>query len=837
MDPFSDLSKDQLLQIISDALHAKTASSPPGSSKHGPPELKSSQNFSGKTTQTTQSDGTPQKETAPLTTAQTPTPKDIPTQQHSPEQLISDNTSFTIPVEEVLEKLNEIQSISSTLGNSEKKLRSWYNNSIRLNLDNFLSTLNKDKNKLNNDFIKSLETITKIFSITSRFSPIETVDESVLTPTIRRLIMDYNSNQFQTLDCYCDEDLSMHTLNNDIEENLIHLIPVLSQQLLTFNKQLKKFYDLYELIDDYTFIDKTFLDSLPTKSDINLFSQINKATDIKLILQTNFNKINPILIDQLDNEIKNLTDFINLKTSELKSLIERVVHLNHELFDPADSEYLTPPSSVHDNDQLLSNIGISSKVFEEYEETLKYLNELKTERETLLNCYLLKVENLWSILRPNSNEIQKFLKLNKNLKLQSLTNFEQLLNELEIEKMANIKNFIMNSREKIEGFWDILMYDEISRKRFADFYISDPSLFNEKLLDSHSEELERLRNESEAIKPMLKLISNLNDLLDEKKNLDEASKNPSRLLKRNSFIILREEEKLRDKLNKQFPIVIGAIKSQIQAYETENGRSFKLNGESYLQKLQEIETEFFHKKRHSRSSIHSPAVSLKRKPTKNTTTSGKSINKSKFKTVSTPSRSIIRKRDPNQMPNPFLSKNPTPVSKMNEHYSNMTPSTINSFPNSSTARSLNLNASTKIQAFDKIKSPNILSLGRRKSKSPAVLSSRSPMSSITNRFNNYNYSKSDNVFNKNISNLIIHKDSIITNKIPTPKTLKTIPVEELSDSILDDSDAENEGENVLIDELQLNKENREFEQFSATINKQAVRTTQNFNLSLDSETF
>ncbi|TID24714.1 hypothetical protein CANINC_003006 [Pichia inconspicua] len=819
MDKISDLSKKELLDLISQAILSKNVDNRDACNDHSSSTLNvhndtrlnddHSNSFCSthKTHVKIESDDS--LETIYVQSKNSPT-VNIGSTTSSPAKIVK---PFQIPIHSITTKLDDIQKLVHLLGNNDNNssLQRFYT-SLNATMDDYNLELLKRKDLMNSDFIKSLETITKIFQITSKFSPIENVNESVLTPTIRKMIMDYNSNIFKSLEAYCiNNDTSMLTLNNDIEENLIRLIPVLSSQLLTFNKQLKTFYNLYELVDDYTLIDQSFLEILPTKEDINLFKEINKATDIKIILQTNFSKINPLLIDQLNSEIRSLEDYINLKLTSLKNLIQEVANLNHELYTQNEQEYFNIPSYINNNELLLTKTGIKSNTFDYYEDKLHELKDLKSERESILNSYMSKTEQLWSILRPNSTEIQSFLTSNHNLYLHSLKNFEALLNELEVEKLKNIKTFIISSREKIEGFWKVLMYDEESKHRFQDFFVNDTQKFDEELLTSHSNELERLRKESEQLKPLLLLISQLDDLIAEKLELDKSLKDPSRLLKRNSFQILKQEERTQRKLQRCFPQLIEEIKIKIEEFQTMHCRIFKLNGEPYLNKLQEIENTFIFGKRKSFRST--PASLQKRNNSKRVTKPQISPKRS----FVTPSRSIIRKLDPDQMTNPFLSHEPTPLktntktptSALGSKF-NFTSSNVLTQDNRSPPK-LNLNASTKITTF---------SSGIK----------RRPMGIISPSYSN----------NENIPTRVFQNIQKKTSPLRlTKRHANSIPVEELSDSILDYSDNEASNlnkENIPASNNELFQHKKYF--LPTTIDlKKSTPQTQHYNLSLDSETF
>lgn len=827
-DILSTLSKEQLMGLISQ-LVATSQQSPSNTNNNNDNDV---------------------KDDAQVVANQNDNPTNLKNELHTLNNTEVEPEVFELPIDEIVNKINQISDLASLLGNKEVKLRKWYH-SLQMTFDNFISDLDLEKERIKNDIIKSLETITRIFSITSTFTLVESLDESVLTTAVRKLIMDYKSESLDNLERYCNENLSLLSLSKDIDENLLKLIPVLSQKLLTFSKKLKHFYSLYDLVDDYKFQDSHFLENLPSRDDINLFNQINRATDIKTILQTNFNKINPMIIEQLDLETLKIKEFIATKLQTLRSLMKKVVALNHELYTSKESNYISLPATINDDEKILLNIGLKTSVFREYEEKLHSYQQLRESRQETLSVYLEKVKHLWSILRPESDEIQDFLRENKNLYTESLMNFENLLIQLEEEKTANIKQFIYNARSKIEGYWNILMYDGDARSKFEEFYVDDETLFDEALLDSHLTELDRLRRECEAIQPLLSLISALNGLIEEKKKLVESSKDVSRLKKRNAFKILRMEELTTNKLNKEFPIVINEIKSKIKEFEGQNGRTFQLNGAPYIEELESIESKYLPRRRSNISHFNSPTVA----PTKKGTMNSKGVTRQKRDLI-TPSRSVIRRRDVNQMTNPFLSRNTSPM-KSQANTATPLPSTNTRFtPQSlskdcvasrgrSPLRKLDLSASIKMNTLETAKqSPCMPVLSSSVSKTisnssakRSVLSSnlrmsspndnrtsvrtRSPMKTVTNRFNR------DNCINNEIKL-----------KIPNRDTPSEPPVEELSDSILEYSDEE---QNVKLDVSTQNKENSKPSLTTIFADNNPLSNNNHmlsqFNLSLDSETF
>ncbi|KAG7839111.1 hypothetical protein KL942_003473 [Ogataea angusta] len=578
-------------------------------------------------------------------------------------------------IEEIIKVSHDIQTLGLIIGEQEGKLERWFE-SIHVILTNYQSELKQEESRLNQEFINSLDTIARIFQVLRNYQN-ETQDGSLLSCRVQKLIDDYRQNRFVNLAQYCNEAEPMTQINREVENGILKLKPILVEKIVGISKEIRGFYSRLEIVDDYD--NKQFLEQLPSPEESLKYSTIEEVDDIKGIMSTKFSRSSPALEEKIKRETQKLENFISQKCSLLRTTMEKLRLLENEL-----EEKVSLDLQHYSDEELIQRIGIKKASFEQYDDQLKILMDEKCNRERRLGDLMEKLEDLWAVLRPKDNSIQEFLKVNRNIKRESISNFEALVEELEQEKKKNISKFIETSRLRILGYWNLLMYDEEDRLKFEAFYNEDIDQFNEDLLERHNQEIARLREEVEKLKPLLQSITKLDDLLREKSYLDEAVKDPNRLLKRDSFKILRHEEKIREKLARHLPSTIRDLKVQLSTFEIEKGRAFKVNGEPYISRLEEIESEICRKRTFRRSPIKTvPAnnscrvykrepttAAARRKPHNNIQsrlplTVQRSSRSVTSNTYNSPASfgSVIRRQNTDNMTNPFNSRESSPLKK------------------------------------------------------------------------------------------------------------------------------------------------------------------------------
>jgi len=147
-------------------------------------------------------------------------------------------------------------------------------------------------------------------------------------------------------------------------------------------------------------------------------------------------------------------------------------------------------------------------------------------------------------------------------------------------KQAKLESMIFSARTKMEELWENLSISEIERKLFLP-YFSDQ--FDETSLNSHREYVKRLENQYLLAKPILAMINRRTLLRNQQNELEVQSADPKRLLNKKSSTVLLHEEKLRNMISRELPILEKKLMNSLEQWPTNtDGLSFHYKGENYL---------------------------------------------------------------------------------------------------------------------------------------------------------------------------------------------------------------------------------------------------------------
>ncbi|QPG76426.1 hypothetical protein FOA43_003815 [Brettanomyces nanus] len=561
---------------------------------------------------------------------------------------------------DIVHTFNELRQTTSLVGgNCQSEYLLWLEKMKRSAEDRKAEMIRSEK-QLNDQFISSLETIKKIFQLLLNCNVCENQESTMelLGDKIQPIMSEFLKGKLQKLRNYSSDSLTMSTLNELAKTDILKLEPIIEESISDLSKKLQKFYRLLDLVGE-CMADESFLHLLPSKDEVQSLSVFIKDPDtVKMIMSTKFSNVNSELLNKLDDEIDVVERLASERINQVKVLQTQARSLSAQLFISIDDLDTTVYTT---DEEFKEHISLTKESIQRYQDKVAELDRCREKRQEKLDLYMKRVGDLWSILRSDDSSIQKFLKENKNLKEESLIKFEDLLKQLEQEKRDNMAKFIQASQERVKGYWDLLMYDENERRTFKEYYVEDTDQFDNKLLNSYSAEIEKLRKEAENLKPLIQNISLLDKLLEDKHQVDESSKDPSRLLRRDSFKILRREEKTRTRLGKLLPVTIDKIKKGLTEYSAQGGRIIKVNGEPYIERIKEIEQTVIHRRprmrarsqRINKQVIQPSKGRVRTRSLRTTSEPYRSIH-------ATPAHSIIRHRSTSEMTNPFLSRENTP---------------------------------------------------------------------------------------------------------------------------------------------------------------------------------
>uniref|UniRef100_A0A671U4G3 Protein regulator of cytokinesis 1b n=1 Tax=Sparus aurata TaxID=8175 RepID=A0A671U4G3_SPAAU len=231
------------------------------------------------------------------------------------------------------------------------------------------------------------------------------------------------------------------------------------------------------------------------------------------------------------------------------------------------------------------------------------LEERKTENEAMCESHREKIQQLWDRLQVPQEEREAF---NEHMVTSRKRNLEALQAEvqrLEELKLLNIHNVTDAIRSEIAVFWEKCFYSTDQRQDFAAYFSED---FTEELLSLHDAELECLKQHYEDHKELFDGVHQWEESWTHFLDLEKKATDPTRFTNRGGNLL--KEEKQRSELHKSLPKLEKKLKAQIDAWEAEQGREFLINGQKFLQyvddqwELHRIEKEKEKLERHLKKS-------------------------------------------------------------------------------------------------------------------------------------------------------------------------------------------------------------------------------------------
>ncbi|KAK3525779.1 hypothetical protein QTP70_007541 [Hemibagrus guttatus] len=337
---------------------------------------------------------------------------------------------------------------------------------------------------------------------------------------------------------------------------------------------------------------------------------------------------------QLEKEIRTRLKVMlkqkNQRMSELKSLIQQDRELCDILCDnlhPIDPDCVPSAQQLHDYQQHIASrnqekerryaefVSLKRQIIKSMEDLEQMPDSsferdvvceeeeafcLSTENITALNVLVSQLENrkaeveavcvsyrgriaeLWDRLQIPQEErdfLSEHMQFSKKRNMDALRIEVDRLEEL---KMKNIQNFIESIRAEIEILWEKCYYSLDQRQAFT-AYTSDN--FTEELLTVHEEELQRLKQHYEHHRELYHGVTSWQSNWTLYQELEKKARDPSRFHNRGGNLL--REEKQRAELQKSLPKVEKSLKIQIEQWEEEHGSEFRVNGQHFMQYVEE----------------------------------------------------------------------------------------------------------------------------------------------------------------------------------------------------------------------------------------------------------
>uniref|UniRef100_A0A3P9J747 Protein regulator of cytokinesis 1b n=1 Tax=Oryzias latipes TaxID=8090 RepID=A0A3P9J747_ORYLA len=262
--------------------------------------------------------------------------------------------------------------------------------------------------------------------------------------------------------------------------------------------------------------------------------------------------------------------------AEFRELKKRVILCMEELDHIPESSFEKDVVCEDQDSRLSTDNAASLRLL------LHQLEERRVEQEGRCQAHRAKIGQLWELLQVSTGDRKAFsehMVASRRRNLEALQAEERRLEEL---KLLNIRGVTDALRSQILALWEKCFYSSEQRQDFPAFFRVD---FDEDLLALHEAELHRLQLHYEKHQELYSGVHRWRESWRLLQELEKKAADPSRFTNRGGNLL--KEEKLRRELQKNLPKLEKKLKVQIQSWESEQHCSFLVNGQKFMQFVEE----------------------------------------------------------------------------------------------------------------------------------------------------------------------------------------------------------------------------------------------------------
>ncbi|XP_072291614.1 protein regulator of cytokinesis 1-like isoform X1 [Eucyclogobius newberryi] len=213
---------------------------------------------------------------------------------------------------------------------------------------------------------------------------------------------------------------------------------------------------------------------------------------------------------------------------------------------------------------------------------LSQLQAGKAEIEMHCASYRTKIQELWERLKVPQEERDHLSEHMLNTKKKNVEALQTELRRLEVLKIQSLKSVIEAIRAEIVPLWEKCFYSQEQCQAFTAYQDDE---FTEELLDLHEAEIGKLKKCYEDHKEMFEGVTKWQSNWTLYLELDKKANDPARFNNRGGNLL--KEEKQRADLQKSIPKLEKVLKTEIDIWEQENDREFLVNGQKFLDHVQQ----------------------------------------------------------------------------------------------------------------------------------------------------------------------------------------------------------------------------------------------------------
>jgi len=407
-------------------------------------------------------------------------------------------------------------------------------------------------------------------------------------------------------------------LKNEISEIVTRFASAQENQLRSTMENIEKVKSIHrKAMIAFGLSENEIINSKPDIEKSPLISQLDVLTQdyesFKLICSDRIQKMEKLIIilrglfDTLEIPHNDRGEFETLGDSDLtRERLERfkfkVAELQTEITKRKTSvdllkkdiqilqEELEEKLTTEENN-ILSSDKYSTRIIEANQLMLQRLQSVKKDRVYKISQLAIEITHLWDLLKISDNERTLFLSKHSTISENVLHECREELKRLSIMRNEMLPKLIESQISEINSLWSKLHIAPESRIRIDEYEISpEESIERFSVLEK---EIVRLKKLSVDLHPLISLINQREEIVENYECVMKATSDPRRLTSRERGCAqqLMLEEKARRRYKVTLPKLEKKLAQVLKEYKNTNGNDFEWDGTPYIEKISNVPSE------------------------------------------------------------------------------------------------------------------------------------------------------------------------------------------------------------------------------------------------------
>ncbi|XP_077372222.1 protein regulator of cytokinesis 1-like isoform X2 [Festucalex cinctus] len=283
------------------------------------------------------------------------------------------------------------------------------------------------------------------------------------------------------------------------------------------------------------------------------------------------------LLDEYRAHVGVLTEEKERRHAEFVSVKKEIIACMDDLERQAKTDF--EKEVMYEDEEVFC---LSTDNIDALKRLLSQLQQCKAEKEVLCAALRTKTRELWDRLKIPQEEREKLSEHMIEVKKRNIEALQAEVERLELLRRESMKSIIGDIRAEIALYWETCFCSQEQRQAFLPYHDDD---LTEELLNQHEAEVKTLKSYFLLHKELFEGVNKWQEYWDVYLELDRKANDMSRLNNRGGNLL--KEAKQRSDLQKSLPKLEKTLKAQIDSWEQEHGKEFFINGQKFLDYVQQ----------------------------------------------------------------------------------------------------------------------------------------------------------------------------------------------------------------------------------------------------------